>query len=138
MCDPRWSVYYISCTAPSPPPPTPPPPSQPTTYSQILNVAVPMTVLTQQSLMTSPQCVSTPESTSLKCSHLSLKKMLGMFGPHSIPASAVWAPFHVDILCGWSHKWTVIPHRWSTIQPVPFLGDDNTPIEDVNAFYDFW
>ncbi|XP_071740789.1 uncharacterized protein [Rutidosis leptorrhynchoides] len=28
--------------------------------------------------------------------------------------------------------------RWSVIQPVPSLGDDNTPLKDVNAFYDFW
>lgn len=28
--------------------------------------------------------------------------------------------------------------RWSTTQPVPSLGDNDTPIEDVNDTYDFW
>ncbi|KAF6136613.1 hypothetical protein GIB67_016069 [Kingdonia uniflora] len=28
--------------------------------------------------------------------------------------------------------------RWSASQPVPSLGDDNTPIDDVDIFYDYW
>nr|XP_043627655.1 dnaJ homolog subfamily C member 2-like [Erigeron canadensis] len=28
--------------------------------------------------------------------------------------------------------------RWSVVQPIPTLGDDNTPLKDVDAFYDFW
>ncbi|GMH07841.1 hypothetical protein Nepgr_009681 [Nepenthes gracilis] len=28
--------------------------------------------------------------------------------------------------------------RWSVNQPVPFLGDENTPLVDVDIFYDFW
>ncbi|XVE52354.1 hypothetical protein DITRI_Ditri02bG0116400 [Diplodiscus trichospermus] len=28
--------------------------------------------------------------------------------------------------------------RWSVIQPVPSLGDDNTPLKDVDNFYNFW
>ncbi|KVH91675.1 dnaJ homolog subfamily C member 2-like [Cynara cardunculus var. scolymus] len=28
--------------------------------------------------------------------------------------------------------------RWSVIQPIPSLGDDNTSLKDVDAFYDFW
>ncbi|KAL5518258.1 hypothetical protein EMCRGX_G003961 [Ephydatia muelleri] len=28
--------------------------------------------------------------------------------------------------------------RWSNVQPVPSLGNMDTPIEEVNSFYDFW
>ncbi|GJN37116.1 hypothetical protein PR202_gb26041 [Eleusine coracana subsp. coracana] len=28
--------------------------------------------------------------------------------------------------------------RWSVNQPIPFLGDDATPIEEVDKFYNFW
>lgn len=28
--------------------------------------------------------------------------------------------------------------RWSVNQPAPMLGDDNTPLKVVDAFYDFW
>ncbi|XP_024401147.1 uncharacterized protein [Physcomitrium patens] len=28
--------------------------------------------------------------------------------------------------------------RWSTIQPVPFLGDNDTDMASVDSFYDFW
>ncbi|XP_074592130.1 uncharacterized protein LOC141847921 [Curcuma longa] len=28
--------------------------------------------------------------------------------------------------------------KWSVNQPIPSLGDDNTPIEDVDSFYNFW
>ncbi|KAF6171540.1 hypothetical protein GIB67_018064 [Kingdonia uniflora] len=28
--------------------------------------------------------------------------------------------------------------RWSASKPVPSLGDDNTPIDDVDIFYDYW
>ncbi|KAI4296216.1 hypothetical protein L6164_036192 [Bauhinia variegata] len=28
--------------------------------------------------------------------------------------------------------------RWSVGQPVPFLGDDNTPLKEVDHFYNFW
>ncbi|MCL7022828.1 hypothetical protein MKW94_028677 [Papaver nudicaule] len=28
--------------------------------------------------------------------------------------------------------------RWSVIQPVPSLGEDNSPLKDVDSFYDFW
>ncbi|OVA12286.1 SANT/Myb domain [Macleaya cordata] len=28
--------------------------------------------------------------------------------------------------------------RWSVIQPVPSLGEDNTPVKEVDSFYDFW
>eukprot|EP00217_Crustomastix_stigmatica_P009858 CAMPEP_0183789064 /NCGR_PEP_ID=MMETSP0803_2-20130417/184_1 /TAXON_ID=195967 /ORGANISM="Crustomastix stigmata, Strain CCMP3273" /LENGTH=494 /DNA_ID=CAMNT_0026033225 /DNA_START=47 /DNA_END=1528 /DNA_ORIENTATION=+ len=28
--------------------------------------------------------------------------------------------------------------RWSTVKPVPKLGDDKTPIKDVEAFYSWW
>ncbi|KAK9067873.1 hypothetical protein SSX86_011984 [Deinandra increscens subsp. villosa] len=28
--------------------------------------------------------------------------------------------------------------RWSVSQPIPSLGDDNTPLKEVDAFYDFW
>ncbi|KAL4570368.1 hypothetical protein LXL04_026020 [Taraxacum kok-saghyz] len=28
--------------------------------------------------------------------------------------------------------------RWSVVQPIPFLGDENTPLKDVDLFYDFW
>jgi DnaJ homolog subfamily C member 2 len=28
--------------------------------------------------------------------------------------------------------------RWSVNQPIPTLGDDATPIEEVDKFYNFW
>ncbi|XP_004500929.1 uncharacterized protein [Cicer arietinum] len=28
--------------------------------------------------------------------------------------------------------------RWSVTQPIPFLGDDKTPIKEVDSFYNFW
>ncbi|XP_071730565.1 uncharacterized protein [Rutidosis leptorrhynchoides] len=28
--------------------------------------------------------------------------------------------------------------RWSVVQPIPSLGDDNTPLKEVDAFYNFW
>ncbi|KAI3703527.1 hypothetical protein L1987_73667 [Smallanthus sonchifolius] len=28
--------------------------------------------------------------------------------------------------------------RWSVSQPIPSLGDDNTPLKEVDGFYDFW
>ncbi|KAG6787803.1 hypothetical protein POTOM_003848 [Populus tomentosa] len=28
--------------------------------------------------------------------------------------------------------------RWSVNQPIPSLGDDNTPLKEVDSFYDFW
>lgn len=28
--------------------------------------------------------------------------------------------------------------RWSVNQPIPFLGDENTPLKEVDSFYDFW
>ncbi|XP_076909577.1 uncharacterized protein LOC143566900 [Bidens hawaiensis] len=28
--------------------------------------------------------------------------------------------------------------RWSVAQPAPMLGDENTPLDDVDSFYDFW
>ncbi|MFS7926793.1 putative transcription factor MYB/SANT family [Helianthus anomalus] len=28
--------------------------------------------------------------------------------------------------------------RWSVSQPIPMLGDDNTPLKEVDEFYDFW
>ncbi|KAK1417734.1 hypothetical protein QVD17_26868 [Tagetes erecta] len=28
--------------------------------------------------------------------------------------------------------------RWSVSQPIPSFGDDNTPLKEVDAFYDFW
>eukprot|EP01018_Ginkgo_biloba_P030815 Gb_27851 [translate_table: standard] len=28
--------------------------------------------------------------------------------------------------------------RWSLVQPFPVLGDDDTPVEDVDYFFDFW
>ncbi|KAK9992683.1 hypothetical protein SO802_027668 [Lithocarpus litseifolius] len=28
--------------------------------------------------------------------------------------------------------------RWSVSQPIPTLGDDNTPLQEVDSFYNFW
>ncbi|GAB2277702.1 hypothetical protein Dimus_012405 [Dionaea muscipula] len=28
--------------------------------------------------------------------------------------------------------------RWSVSQPIPFLGDEKTPLKEVDRFYDFW
>jgi len=28
--------------------------------------------------------------------------------------------------------------RWSSIRPLPNIGDDNTPYEEIKKFYDFW
>jgi len=28
--------------------------------------------------------------------------------------------------------------KWSTVKPVPLLGDENTPIDQVVKFYKFW
>lgn len=28
--------------------------------------------------------------------------------------------------------------RWSSLSPVPILGDEKTPIAQVEKFYDFW
>ncbi|CAN4108525.1 unnamed protein product [Withania somnifera] len=28
--------------------------------------------------------------------------------------------------------------RWSVTQPIPLLGDEDTPIKEVNSFYNFW
>lgn len=36
------------------------------------------------------------------------------------------------------HRVFSLNSRFSTIQPVPVLGDENTPISEVKKFYQFW